>query len=103
MGYEISPTLPLVTHDLTIIQGKKGDGELKFKYPGNPIKLRFYVLDTDYENYASLYLCYRLFNKNLFKLEMGWVLTRESEPSDDVVYNDHVLHIYTSYCVLYDN
>ncbi len=61
----------------------KTDGALKNKYPLFPIKLRFYVLDTDYDSYASLYLCYRLFNK--IKFEHGWVLTRVPEASDSVI------------------
>ena len=37
------------------------------------------VLGTDYEQYASVYSCEVKFD---VKVEYGWVLTREKEPSD---------------------
>ncbi len=67
---------------VSLLQGKE-NGELKNKYPIFPIKLRFYVLDTDYDSFASVYVCYRIFNK--VKFEYGWVLTRESEASEATV------------------
>ena len=44
----------------------------------------YWVLDTDYENYAAVYSCGSgLFDQ--FRVEFGWVLTREQFPSEDVV------------------
>ncbi len=54
----------------------------------SPWKLHVSVLDTDYENYAVQYFCYRFLNK--IKMELGWVLTRETEPSEKVVSNFNI-------------
>ena len=49
----------------------------------SPEPVRLAVLDTDYETFASVYFCYTILGR--FKIENGFLFTRETEPSDEVV------------------
>ncbi len=65
------------------MQPSPGSGELEVTFPLNPLTYRIRILDTDYDGFASTYSCYRILG--LFNFEMAWLLTRDQEPSDDVV------------------
>ena len=43
----------------------------------------YWLLDTDYDNWASVYACEDVLD--VAKIEYGWVLTREIAPAPDVV------------------
>ena len=43
----------------------------------------YWVLDTDYDNYASVYSCVDVGDQ--LKFEYGWVLTRDAFASDEIV------------------
>ena len=49
-------------------------GELKVHFPYSPAG-DYWLLDTDYENFASVYACTDIFG--LLKIEFAWVLVRD--------------------------
>ena len=51
------------------------------KFPSAPGTYK--VLDTDYDNYSAVYSCDNI--PGLGKYEYGWVLTRSTTPSQEVV------------------
>ena len=55
--------------------------------PMLPFDVDMLILDTDYDTYMSLYSCIDFALPILppKKLELGWVFTRERNPSKDVV------------------
>jgi apolipoprotein D and lipocalin family protein len=57
-------------------------GQLALQFPGTP-EGDYWVLDTDYENYSAVYSCGTLFG--LVKLEYAFVLTRDANPSEEIV------------------
>ncbi|XP_059079065.1 apolipoprotein D-like [Tigriopus californicus] len=56
-------------------------GDLVVKFPTSPAG-NYWLIDTDYENWASVYSCDEILGN---KFEYGWVLTRESAPSEAIV------------------
>ena len=44
----------------------------------------YWILDTDYENYASVYSC-ATFGIAGLKYEYAWLFTRDPVPSDETV------------------
>ena len=44
----------------------------------------YWVLDTDYESFTSIYFCAELGDNN-GQIEFGWVLTRERTPDSALV------------------
>lgn len=49
--------------------------QLKVHFPFFPWKGDYWVLDTDYDNYASIYTCQD--NFGLFKIQLAWILARD--------------------------
>ncbi len=56
-------------------------GALEVHFPGSPAAT-YWVIGTDYENYASVYSCKDLIG---FAFEYSWVLVRDANPSEEVV------------------
>merc|ERR1711874_566849 len=56
-------------------------GELKVYFPFAPAG-DYWILGTDYENYASVYYCQSLL---VFKIEFAWVLVRDPNPSEEIL------------------
>ena len=46
-------------------------------------------MDTDYDNWAAVYACDEIVPGAI--IEYGWVLTRSTEPTDDVVRKNMIL------------
>ena len=55
---------------------------MQVHFPGSPTG-NYWVLATDYENYSAVYTCFDLLG--IYKFEYAWLLTREREPSAEVV------------------
>ena len=55
-------------------------GDLTVTFPGTPGG-PYLILDTDYETFTSVYSCAPL------GIEFPWVLTRETNPSEETVLN----------------
>ena len=49
---------------------------------GSPVDGDYWILDTDYESYSVVYSCSQV---AFLKLELGWILTREANPSEATV------------------
>ena len=49
--------------------------QLDVHFPFFPWKGDYWVLDTDYDNYASIYTCQD--NFGLFKIELAWILAKD--------------------------
>jgi len=62
-----------------------GPGQLTVQFPGSP-KGDYNVLETDYENFASIYSCTSI---ALVRVQYAWVLTRERQISDEVLNRAH--------------
>ena len=43
----------------------------------------YWLIDTDYDNYASVYSCQSILG--LFEIEYAWVLVRNTQTSEDIV------------------
>lgn len=66
-------------------------GELEVHFPGSAPKGDYWLIETDYDNYASVYSCFDVIG--LVKFEFAWLLTRERVPPQEVV--DKGLEAYT--------
>ena len=65
-------------------------GDLTVTFPGTPGG-PYLILDTDYETFTSVYSCAPL------GIEFPWVLTRETNPSDETVrHNNNVCFLEVS-------
>lgn len=64
------------------------------------IKGPYWILDTDYDNYAFVYSCKEIFG--LYHTEFFWILTREKNPSQKIV-NSYINKIVTEYGYSEDN
>ena len=63
-----------------------------FSFPnGSPVDGDYWILDTDYETYSVVYSCSQV---AFLKLELGWVLTRQANPSEAAVRKED---LYTQY------
>ena len=61
-----------------------GDGgALLVHLEGTPVDSSYWLLDSDYHNYASVYSCFSILG--LIKLEFAWVLLRDVGASQDVI------------------
>ncbi len=58
-------------------------GELKVRFPLVPVAGDYMVLDTDYGSFTSVYSCRSVLF--FFKVEVGWVLTRDRLASNRTV------------------
>ena len=60
------------------------DAKLTVRFPSLPLTLDvpYWVLDTDYDNYAVVWSCS---NFGIFSTRNAWILTRQREPSLDVM------------------
>jgi len=57
------------------------------RFPQSPVPGAYKVLETDYDNFASVYSC----DVSPFgKIEYGWVLTRSREPEQKYVSSSHL-------------
>jgi|ERR1719391_1135384 len=59
-------------------------GELKVKFPGVPVDGDYWILETDYDNYAYVYSCVD-FLFELIHFEFAWILTREPNADPSLV------------------
>lgn len=57
-------------------------GSLLVHFPNAPAG-SYWILDTDYENYASVYSCQSILG--LFQIEYGWLLLRDLNTSEDII------------------
>jgi apolipoprotein D and lipocalin family protein len=57
-------------------------GVLKVYFPVSPVAGDYEVLETDYESYAAVWSCVNVLG--LFHQEVGYVLTRDQVPSEDL-------------------
>merc|ERR1719400_662127 len=69
-------------------------GELIVHFPGTPVDGDYWILDTDYENYAVVYACVD-YIFGLIHFEFAWILGREQQI--DAAYIDHALDLMTGY------
>ena len=53
-----------------------------YRFPTSPVDGDYEILDTDYDSYAVVYSCSQFL---FFKYELGWILTREANVSQDLV------------------
>jgi len=60
----------------------RGWFDLQVHFPFTPAG-DYWLLDTDYTGYAIVYTCSDVLG--LFKSEFAWLLTREKNPSEEVV------------------
>ncbi|XP_026282213.1 apolipoprotein D-like [Frankliniella occidentalis] len=60
------------------------DAKLTVRFPSLPLTLDvpYWVLDTDYDNYAVVWSCS---NFGIFSTRNAWILTRQREPSLEVM------------------
>merc|ERR1711936_912034 len=56
-------------------------GDLLVYFPFAPAS-DYWIIGTDYENYASVYSCVSLL---VFKIEFAWVLVRDPNPSEEIL------------------
>ena len=54
----------------------------KFSFPTSPVDGDYEILDVDYDSYAVVYSCSQFL---FFKYELGWILTRKPQVSQDLV------------------
>ena len=59
-------------------------GILDVYFPVSPVAGDYEVLDTDYESYAAVWSCTSDL-VGLFHNEIGYILTRDQDPSDELV------------------
>lgn len=67
----------------TIVDPSKDEGYLKVKFVKFQPAGDYKVLETDYDNYTVIYTCMGL--PGLFNIEYVWILTRDANPSEDVI------------------
>lgn len=58
-------------------------GELKVRFPLIPGGADYWVLDTDYGSFTTIYSCRSILF--LFRVEIGWVLTRARQAPNKTV------------------
>ncbi|XP_033226090.1 apolipoprotein D-like [Belonocnema kinseyi] len=66
------------------LAGSTNEGKLSVVFPSVPgqIPAPYWILDTDYENYAVVFSCTDV---TLFHAKIIWILTRKQDPSKEVL------------------
>ena len=81
-----------------VVDPSKDEGYLKVKFVPFVPAGDYKVLGTDYDNYTVIYGCTGL--ANLYNIEYVWILTRDQNPSDDVI--DQALDVVRTVTPEYD-
>ncbi|KAK9889509.1 hypothetical protein WA026_004790 [Henosepilachna vigintioctopunctata] len=70
------------------IVGRSDEGKLNVRFPSLPVQFDapYWVLDTDYENYALVWSCVDF---GLFNAKNAWILTRARNPTPDIIQKVH--------------
>ena len=82
----------------TIVDPSKDEGYLKVKFVPLVPAGDYKILETDYTSYTVLYTCMGL--PGVYNIEYVWILTREQDPSDEVM--DHALDVIRTKVPKYD-
>ena len=76
MGYEL--ILAKFAGDLVVYALSGAPAPLGLGWP-------YWILDTDYESYSSVYSCATFVEGSGLKYEYAWLFTRDPVPSDEAV------------------